>query len=534
MMQLLIGRITGAISPLQVGIDHGILPLPCFIVICFISQLLIAGDWFYTTFVHTISLGDGLVVAPDGEMICPRVEPISEEIKYRLFDLEIAEADVYIYDVGNLTRLQSAGLDLQMCTFHKNEETMTLSWQLQSLTVTGLLPDPQEPSVSLQVGFADLNNLQGSLTLQEPLECVPERQLNFLRKADIRTRRLWFLWNEEGLCGCCGGCLFMDSCITWNNPIARSESAVYGPQFAPFPSIPRHMGFGGLDQTLLLSNISELECMWALHKGLLTHYQARYVNKSPLLKPHLSEERSSKAMSSRPVSCSDASFVSARSSLTSLLGEEYRSVNDITVEEVVSRKTQHKRKPSKLNIDARATGQNQVDNDDPYALHTTYHGIVGSHFLHVVTLQIPCHATTELLKEADTSPPYFQASEDLPPKPAKAQPHHTPTETPTKYKVHHRRSASDTSFMIRGSPDTEPSSTCHFHVYVPCLAPETTGSLPLITQTAATQTLERRRRVNFKQQQSDSKQKAKVALFVQLSASNHLLLSPPFLKIIIE
>lgn len=465
---------------------------------------------------HTLSLGDAFEVSPNGEAICPRAEPISEEIKYRLFDLEIAEADVHVYEVGSMARLQSAGLDLQMCTFHDGDDTLGLSWQLQSLTVTGLLPDPQEPSLTLQVGLLDLNILQGNLALREPLDSVASRQLSFLRRADLRTRRLWFLWKEESLpvpCGCCGGCLFMKNCVTRKTPVVRSESAVYAPQFSPLTSVPRHMGFGKLGETLLQSNISELECMWSLHKGLQDHYQVRYADKrsahqAPLtLRP---EERSSKVISSRPVSGSDdASFVSARSSLTSLLAEDYVSVKDVhveAVEELLTHRTtsRHKRKPSGLSMDVRSGDQNQVDCEDSCS---GYSGIVNSCFLHSATFQIPCSAPTG---------------------------DHAPSTEQTRFKVHHRHSVSDTSYVVPQSADTAPLPSAHFLVYVPCLSPDTAGALPLPTQTAATYTLERKRRTHFLQTRPDGKQDAKFSLSVQLSERNQLILSPPFLKIITE
>ena len=63
-------------------------------------------DWFQLVFIHTVSHGDGFREAPGAELIQPMVDPISEEIKYRLFDLSILEADVSITEGSTLTRLQ--------------------------------------------------------------------------------------------------------------------------------------------------------------------------------------------------------------------------------------------------------------------------------------------------------------------------------------------------------------------------------------------------------------------------------------------
>ena len=70
------------------------------------SQLLQVVDWFHTAFIHTASHGDGFVEAPNVELIEPKVEPLSEEIKYRLFDLNILEADIHLVEGDAITRIQ--------------------------------------------------------------------------------------------------------------------------------------------------------------------------------------------------------------------------------------------------------------------------------------------------------------------------------------------------------------------------------------------------------------------------------------------
>lgn len=457
-------------------------------------------------------------MAPDGDLIHPRAEPISEEIKYRLFNLEIAEADVHVCEGGNMTRLQSAGLDLEMCTLHLDEETLGLSWQLQSLTVTGFVPNPQEPALQLQVGLVNLGNLHGNLALREPSNCVTTRQLDFLRRADDRTRRLWFLWNaDDAVCGCCGGCLFMNGDIARKDVVTCSESAVYTAQFSSLAAFPRHLGMPGLNHALHGSSIFDVECMWSLHKGLLHHYQARYADSALLLHAptpslHASspihqqqDERSSKNQSG-----SEEAFVSARSSLTSLLAEEYKSVHEINleaVEEGLSRKTRHKKKPSTLSVDMR------VGDEDVPDLPSGYQGLVATHSLHTVTLQIP----------------YFSkhtASDD-----------HTPTADSAvpRYRVHHRHSVSDVSFMVKETPDTSACSSDQFHLCVPCLSLDSAGTLPLVMQKPATHTLERKRLQHFKRATSGTEPStdlAKFSLFVKMNGSTSVLLSPAFLPII--
>lgn len=57
---------------------------------------------------HISSLGDGFREAPGAELIEPKVDEFSELIKYKLFDLNITEADIHIMEDSTITRLQVA------------------------------------------------------------------------------------------------------------------------------------------------------------------------------------------------------------------------------------------------------------------------------------------------------------------------------------------------------------------------------------------------------------------------------------------
>lgn len=72
--------------------------LPC--------QLVEVANWLQGTLQQVLSVGDTLIDAPNGELIRPKVEPISEDIKYRLFDLTIAEGDLHLLEGERIMRLQ--------------------------------------------------------------------------------------------------------------------------------------------------------------------------------------------------------------------------------------------------------------------------------------------------------------------------------------------------------------------------------------------------------------------------------------------
>ena len=471
-------------------------------------QLLLALDWFFTTFIHISSQGDELQVAPNGELIQPKAEPVSEDIKYSLFSLDIAEADVHICEGDGIVRLQSCGLDLEMCTLHLEDETLGLSFQLHSLTVSGFLPDPLEPTLQLQFGMLDVGNIQGDLALREPMECVPERQLQFLRKADVRTQRLWFIWNDSQ-CGCSGGCIFLEDRIIKRPLTDRSESAVYRPQFSALTTIPRHLGMQALmHQTHQLSNIKELHCLQHLHKGLLDHYQSRYCGSKPSPQSVLTnvdiDTRSSSKFSTSDI------FLSPHSSLTSLLAEEFISMENVNIESVEkseSHKTRHNKKPNNLNVQWNATGFDE-DNDGD-GIHSAYHNLVNSQFLHSVTLKIPFCA-----HHRETSQP------SSPP-------------NPTIPRIHHRQSASDTSYMLN-QPPILPSSD-YLQFYIPCLNQKSLGSMPVISH--KDDPLERKRKVNIslvpeQTEECVTKLPAKLSLSISVNSGNTLIVSPPLLKLI--
>ncbi len=79
------------------------------------TQITTALDWFLTVFTHTASFGDSCREAPDGELIQPKIEPISEEIKYKMFHFMIDEGDLNIVDGDTLTRIQVYKTFVHMC-----------------------------------------------------------------------------------------------------------------------------------------------------------------------------------------------------------------------------------------------------------------------------------------------------------------------------------------------------------------------------------------------------------------------------------
>ena len=74
---------------------------------CLLStQLAEVAGWLQATVQQTVGVADSTVAAPNGQPIRPLVDPLSEDIKYFLFDLSVAETDVHLVEGESLLRLQ--------------------------------------------------------------------------------------------------------------------------------------------------------------------------------------------------------------------------------------------------------------------------------------------------------------------------------------------------------------------------------------------------------------------------------------------
>lgn len=398
-----------------------------------------------------------------------------------------------------LTNIQSPGFDLGVCTLHSEAETLGLSLQLQGLTATTYVPSTSDPCHMLEVGELDIGNIQGDLHLREQLECVPERQLAFLKRADGPTRRLWFLWKSEAsgdvqLCGCCGGCLFLDGSIERQQPKEKIQSAVYCPLFPSLQdTLSRHLGLQPLKKALLASKACEVDCVSSIHRGLLEHYNLRYGLKT--------EGQSSTGNSPQDISSasrqslsltSDGSFVSARSSLTSFLEEEQfvslQNINEAGMEGVaVGGWSKHKKKPSADLRPLLVAVKDEADNGQESADNlSNYLEVLPTQTLRPITLLVP-------LKKK-------QVSSELrtPLHPAVIRMRSAP-ETPSASSSPYHRVFSDANADPKSQPSLIPrggSSVDTKHclkLVIPVLRPHSGGCGPTVVPRDSARPRERRR-----------------------------------------
>ena len=221
----------------------------------------------------------------------------------------------------------------------------------------------------------DVGNIQGDVNLREVMDCVPKRQLEFLQLADRQTKRLWFLWRGDPTpqCGCWGECLFLDGHI--ERPCARGkmESSVYA---ANSPKCT--LGLDSLASVLQSLSIRDIDCLQTVHQGLLQHYQNRYCP------PDLLNSGLPEVSRLSPSPTSDDSFVSARSSLTSILIEEdnFMSIENVSV----SGRGRHKKKPSTLTSELLSMKE---ETDSEGCSLESYKDVVATTMLNDVMIRVP-------------------------------------------------------------------------------------------------------------------------------------------------
>lgn len=311
---------------------------------------------------------------------------------------------------------------MDLCDLHSEAETLGLSLQLHGLTATTFIPAKSDPSCMLECGLLDVGNIQGDLNLREVEECVPKRQLDFLRKADRKTKRLWFLWKEEEglgpvggeiLCGCCGGCLFLEGCIERLLPREKTESVVYKQQLSSSDSASvmtasKSLGLQTLKKVLSTLSVKELECVLCLHQGLLGHYELRYGKLDDSAKETDEPARVGESTEESPeVSMiSDGSFVSARSSLTSLTEDDQfmsiENINEAGLEGIArltvveGRRIRHRKRTSAMSRELKAMaagafGKDTVDAPISFSLSAanSYKDIAPSQTYRPAMLYVP-------------------------------------------------------------------------------------------------------------------------------------------------
>ena len=494
------------------------------------------------------------------------------------------------------TPLQSPGFDLDLCSLHSNAETFGLSLQLQGLTATSYTPSSSMPNLGfiLECGLLDIGNIQGDLSLREIKDCVPQRQLEFLKKADHKSRRLWFLWREveeqegevvlrdEFRCGCCGGCVFLDGCVERQPPRVKLDSTVYTAQLSHSNStkmeastlpgtLSRSLALQSLKKVLPTLSVTEIECVSRIHQGLLDHYDQKY--SKPVIIGDIPVSNPQETLDiSRPISVvSDSTFVSARSSLTSLVEDDkFLSMENIDKAGLYSlsaglslgdgRKSKHQKKGKSVAGSRAEEGEMEsVDAllfADPLA---PYRDLVASQIYKPTLLHVPLKKKKQ--PENETKP--TSVSESLHP-PLKHQKFiDRGISLPTQVEIHREVKPAESQpseaipkAFARGYPPEAvswpqaptggqpPEAVLHppvstlrrprnaLRLLVPDMLPLSPGYVPAVVQKETGRSTERRRRKWLKGEDDSGPDETKMAIFslsIAVNGSLALTISPPLL-----
>ena len=188
----------------------------------------------------------------------------------------------------------------------------------------------QDSSVLLECGCIDVGTIHGDIVLREPHEANEERQRYFLRRADQNARRLWFLWNKDFSCGCCGGCQFLDGAIQRSEDFSSSEQysryfSISSDQQSISPRPQLHSGeFFAFPTSMSFNSLSSIE---HLHK-LLAQYHCFASVSPPYFSPPTSNMPLSKSTDVMSTLQRAADIISSQDDALSQDSDTYMSAKD--------------------------------------------------------------------------------------------------------------------------------------------------------------------------------------------------------------
>lgn len=218
-------------------------------------------------------------------VMCPETDftlkyrcPTANEIKYKMIRVAIDLIDIYIADTNTTLQTWISPARLSFCNLHGSgfgtgitgllpniklslytQSNIQTNTHHHSTSSSNSQPPPKQPENENWVGVGSMS--LGPLLI-EAASSIPQSPKNlhlvqqkFLKLHDEKTKRLWFLWPNEGKnsgCGCTGGCAFFGTNRNGPNFLKPSQSDLLeGINVALFNVIETIPGEYGYGQSLL-------------------------------------------------------------------------------------------------------------------------------------------------------------------------------------------------------------------------------------------------------------------------------------------
>nr|XP_056711844.1 bridge-like lipid transfer protein family member 1 [Euleptes europaea] len=153
--------------------------------------------------------------------------PTSDELKYTMTRVAVDGADTFIVEHGCATNIKMGAVRIANCNLHNQSVREGISAAIQDLQLrqyieqvnscrVGLQPAVLRRAYWLEAGSVSFGLITADVALAADHRSKHEVQRRFLETHDSRTKRLWFLWQDDNVknkrsknkCGCLGGCRF--------------------------------------------------------------------------------------------------------------------------------------------------------------------------------------------------------------------------------------------------------------------------------------------------------------------------------------
>lgn len=150
----------------------------------------------------------------DSDMFSNKLCPYPEDVKYKLVRFQLNKIDIFLVESNITVHVNIPVTKIATCNRHISNEfdgfTLLISdvylRQFVSLTSIKNLSKSNEWA---EISFVSTGPIFiDSVIASSILDNYSISQMEFLQKHDSRTKRLWFLWNNNEKCGCIGNCSF--------------------------------------------------------------------------------------------------------------------------------------------------------------------------------------------------------------------------------------------------------------------------------------------------------------------------------------